>query len=126
MLTEGDTEGLLSLIETKTGLANRLAALAQAREDYLARQGTGGGKAGMEAWLARNGDPALWAAWQSLLELATEARELNRLNGKLIGLHMSHNQQAFAALMSATDRAMVYGPDGQQTAGLGGRILGTA
>ncbi len=126
LLAAGDTERLLSLIEDKNALANRLAALAQAREAHLGRGGFPAGREGMEGWLARHGTPAQRATWAALLKLAAEARALNETNGKLIGLHMRHNQQAFAALMSATDRAMTYGPDGQQTAGLGGRILGKA
>lgn len=126
LLKAADTETLLPLIETKTNLANRLGALAQGREAFLSRQGLPAGRVGMETWLARHGNEAQRASWQTLLALAAEARDLNALNGQLIGLHMRHNQQAFAALMSATDRAMTYGPDGQQSAGLGGRILGSA
>lgn len=126
LLKSGDTEALLPLIETKTRLANGLAALSQARETHLARLGLAAGRVGMDAWLARHGNDTLKKAWQDLLKLAGEARSLNELNGKLIGLHMRHNQQAFTALMGATDRAMTYGPDGQQQTGLGGRILGKA
>jgi flagella synthesis protein FlgN len=125
-LKRGDTESLLPLIESKTALANALSAFAQAREHELARLGLGSGRTGMNAWLSRHGNDALRRTWQTLLELATEARELNTTNGKLIGLHMQHNQQAFTALMNAANRAMTYGPDGQQQTGLGGRILGTA
>lgn len=125
-LKKADSESLLPLIEEKNLLANRLGALAQARETALQRLGLAAGRPGMEAWLAGAGKPNDRQVWQTLIELATEARDLNVLNGKLIGLHMQHNQQAFAALMNATDRAMTYGPDGQQQAGLGGRILGTA
>lgn len=126
LLKSGDTDALLPLIEVKTQLADRLAGLAQAREDRLTRQGFAGGRAGMEDWLRRQGTESQRRTWQTLLELAGEARALNEINGKLIGLHMQHNQQAFTALMNATNRAMTYGPDGQQQAGLGGRILGTA
>lgn len=126
LLKRADTESLLPLIESKTALANALAALAQERENQLVRLGLGGGRAGMGAWLNRQGNDVHRRAWQTLLELAAEARALNTTNGKLIGLHMQHNQQAFTALMSATNRAMTYGPDGQQQTGLGGRILGTA
>lgn len=125
LLTRGDIEALLPLTENKTSLANQLAALSRAREDQLARLGPAGGRAGMEAWLASYGaDHA--KAWQKLLDLAAEARDLNAANGKLIGLHMQHNQQAFAILMAATNQAMNYGPDGQQQPELGGRILGKA
>jgi flagella synthesis protein FlgN len=126
LLKKGDTDALLPLIETKTQLADRLATLARAREEHLVRQGFTNGRAGMEDWLQRNGNTAQRQSWQTLLEQAREARDLNEINGRLIGLHMQHNQQAFTALMNATNRAMTYGPDGQQQTGLGGRILGTA
>lgn len=125
-LKAGDTESLLPLIDTKTLLSNALAGYAAARESALSQLGLQTGRGGMEDWLHRHGQPPHQQAWQTLLALASEARELNILNGKLIGLHMSHNQQAFNALMGATDRAMTYGPDGQRHTGGGGRILGTA
>lgn len=125
-LKAGDTDSLLPLIDTKTLLSNTLAGYATAREAALKQQGLPVDRSGMEAWLKRHGQPSHQQAWQTLLTLAAEARELNSLNGKLIGLHMSHNQHAFNALMGATDRAMTYGPDGQQHSGGGGRILGTA
>lgn len=125
-LQQGSTDALLPLIDSKNTLASQLASLAQEREKNLARLALPAGRTGMEAWARRIGKPEAQAAWQSLLTLAAEARELNILNGKLIGLHMNHNQQAFAALMGASNLAMTYGPDGQQQAALGGRILGSA
>ena len=125
-LKAGDTESLLPLIDTKTLLSNALAGYAAERESALRQLGLQTGRSGMEDWLQRHGQAPHQQAWQTLLVLASEARELNILNGKLIGLHMSHNQQAFNALMGATNRAMTYGPDGQQHTGGGGRILGTA
>lgn len=110
LLIQGDTEALLLLSENKTALANTLAALAQERA----------------AEMAEMGSDTISAAWQKLLELAAKARDLNATNGQLISLHMQNNQQALAVLMNAANRAMTYGPDGQQTAGLGGRILGSA
>lgn len=61
-----------------------------------------------------------------LRELAAEAQALNETNGKLIALRIQHNQRALNTLLAAADSAATYGPDGQQTAGLGGRILGSA
>jgi len=110
LLVQGDTEALLLLSEKKTALANALAALAQERACEMGGMGS---------------DP-IPQAWQKLLELAAKARDLNATNGQLISLHMQNNQQALAVLMNAANRAMTYGPDGQQTAGLGGRILGSA
>jgi flagellar biosynthesis/type III secretory pathway chaperone len=62
----------------------------------------------------------------SYRDLVSEARALNEANGKLIGLYMQNNQQALGALLGAADKATTYGPDGQQQAGLGSRILGKA
>lgn len=126
LLKAGNTESLLSLIDTKTLISNALAGYAATRESALTRLGLPSERSGMEEWLERHGQPSHQQAWQTLLTLAAEARELNILNGKLIGLHMSQNQQAFNALIGATDRAMTYGPDGQRHSGGGGRILGTA
>lgn len=59
-------------------------------------------------------------------DLVGEASALNEANGKLIALRLQHNQQALNVLLAAADTAATYGPDGQQQAGLGSRILGKA
>lgn len=125
-LSRGDVESLLPLVEKKTVLANELAGLAQARERLLTNLGLTAGRSGMESWLARPDQAGQRQAWQRLLDLASKARSLNESNGKLIALNLQHNQQAFATLMTAANRAMNYGPDGQQQTDLGGRILGKA
>lgn len=123
-----NADTLMPLVKRKSDDAVRLKSLSDRREQLLAADGHGTGRAGMEAWLAKTpGSGGMRSQWQKLLTLATEARTLNEINGKLIGLHWQHNQAALATLMSATDRAMTYGPDGQQkSGGGGGRILGSA
>lgn len=127
LLKGGDTEALLALVGNKNALANSLAELSRARDSRLKALGLAPGREGMQIWLSRNDkDGMRQASWTRLLELAATARDLNALNGKLIGMRMQHNQQALAALLSAADNASTYGPDGQQQPGLGGRILGKA
>lgn len=126
LLGGSDTEALLALSENKNALANLLAELSRARDQRLKALGLAAGREGMQAWLSRNAKDGERRAWARLLELATTARDLNALNGKLIGMRMQHNQQVLTALLSAADNAATYGPDGQQQAGLGGRILGKA
>lgn len=126
LLKGSETEALLVLIENKNILANALAEQSRARENRLQALGLASGRAGMDAWLSSSGNTEERQAWARLLELAGMARELNALNGKLIGMHMQHNQQALTALLSAADNAATYGPDGQQQTGLGGRMLGKA
>lgn len=126
LLARADTEALLPLIETKSALSSKLAALSQARENALQSLKLPSGRPGVEIWIERSRNMAERKGWQELLGLAIQVRALNETNGKLIALHMNKNQQAFNALMAAANHATTYGPDGQQQTGLGGRILGTA
>jgi flagella synthesis protein FlgN len=127
LASAGNVDTLMPLVERKSGYAVRLKALADRREQLLAAANLEKGRAGMDAWLARTpGAENLRPHWQKLLTMAGEARDRNETNGKLIGIHWQHNQAALAALMSASDRAATYGPDGQQKSGGGGRMLGSA
>lgn len=126
LLQGRDVDSLLPLVEKKNHLSARLAEHAGQREAELNSLGIGGERAALDIWLALPTHAKERETWQSLIDLAARARELNRVNGELISLHLQHNQQAFAVLMSATNRAMTYGPDGHRQTGLGGRILGSA
>ena len=97
-----------------------------AREEELGRRGYAAGRMGMDDWIKSAEGTTSRRRWQQLLELATEARALNETNGKLIAVHLQHNQQALNTLLAAVDQATTYGPDGQQRAGAGGRSLGSA
>lgn len=123
----GKGDALLPLVERKSELTARLQALSDRREQLLKAAGMGTGRAGMDAWLsAAPRNDASHGRWPALLAQAAEARQLNQTNGKLIGMHWQHNQAALTTLMSAANRAMTYGPDGQQTTGGGSRSFGSA
>lgn len=126
LLQAANTEGLIPLADVKARLADRLGEHSHTRITVLERLGYPGDRTGMSRWLAEGGTPTDQNAWQTLQALAREAKSLNELNGKLIGLHMSRTQQAFTALMNASERAMTYGPNGHAQAGLGRRIIGKA
>lgn len=125
LTNSGNADELLPLADRKTAHAARLKALSDRREDLLAANGYTAGRAGMETWLGKLPGNA-GALWKKLLAAAAEARALNETNGRLIAIHWQHNQAALATLMSAANRAVTYGPDGQQKGGGGGRILGSA
>jgi len=125
LVSASNADHLMQLVERKSDYAARLKTLSDKREELLAADGYESGRSGMEAWLA-NTPGSIRSLWQKLMALAAEARALNETNGKLIRIHWQHNQAALATLMSAADRAMTYGPDGQQKGGGGGRILGSA
>jgi flagella synthesis protein FlgN len=127
MLTAGNVDGLLPLVEQKVGFADRLGTLADAREKIVNDSGAGSGRAGMETYLSRRpADKDLRQRWERLLALATDAQAMNQTNGKLIRIHLRHNQQAMETLMAATNQATTYGPDGHQRPAGSGRFLGSA
>lgn len=127
MLVDGNVDGLLPLVEQKSAYTVKLGDLADARERIVNQAGAGSGRSGMETYLARQPfDPALRSRWEHLLAVAGEAQALNQTNGKLIRLHLAHNQQAMNTLMAAANQATTYGPDGHQRTGGGGRFLGSA
>lgn len=127
MLIAGNVEGLLPLVEHKVGFAERLGALADAREKIVNEAGAGSGRAGMETYLSRRpADKDLRQRWEALLALATDAQAMNQTNGRLVRVHLRHNQQAMETLMAATNQATTYGPDGHQRPTGSGRFLGSA
>ena len=70
------------------------------------------------------GKRGLTNCWEKLLELAKQARDLNRLNGAMINAQLKHNQQALAILQEAAKQTSLYGPDGHSQALGMGRKLG--
>lgn len=127
VLQQGEADKLPPLVEQKSALAARLGQLLAEREQLLINAGFTGGREGMESWLARQSNTTnLVEQWRRLLAMAQTARDRQDTNGKLIAVQLQHNQQALAALMSASGRPLTYGPDGQQRVGGGGRTLGSA
>lgn len=114
MLGKGRIDDLLPLVDEKNRLAATLASIADRRSQALAAAGLAADRAGVSALLAMQADAdGARALWSSLLSLASRARELNRVNGELIGLRMQHNSQALQTLLGTP--LGLYGPDGQNT-----------
>ena len=113
-LSAGDTDVLPKLADDKSGLAAQLNRIAEDRGRMLVAMGFSADRAGVEAWCAGHPEEkVVAAAWAGVLELAREAKELNRLNGELIALRMQHNARALEALRSGNNPLDLYGPDGQ-------------
>lgn len=115
-LSNGITDELPELAEQKGKLFVHLNQLAAQRTDALAAQGLSADRAGVEAWFALHTDEnSLRNEWTAVLSLASEARELNRLNGELIRMRMQYNAKALEALQGGKGVLDLYGPDGQST-----------
>lgn len=123
VLGSGAIDDLGDLVERKTLLAGELSDIAACRNALLAAAGLPADRPGMTAWLeTRPAAEKIRAAWQQVLTLAVEARELNRVNGELIKVRMQHNANALEALLGAARPLKLYGPDGQTTPHGPGRI----
>jgi len=129
-LVDGDVATLTALSQSKLEQIDHLNHLATERLDRIASLGFAANRQGMNKWAEHMGTTAL-ETWRSVLEITSEARKANQINGTLIQTRLQHNQQALAALLAASNRASLYGPDGQpegapQGSGTARSIIGKA
>ncbi len=125
LLVGGEIDSLTPILEEKGRLAAELGQRIARRNQALSSAGMESEKASMAVWLA--GQPAATqAGWEAILSLAKEARLMNEINGNLIKTRMQNNQQALAVLQAASNQVLLYGKDGQQLSGSGGRHFGAA
>ncbi len=113
-LTGTQPDRLPDIAKDKATLVGQLNQLETRRDALLTQSGFAKGRSGIEAWLASrpNADPDR-LRWTELLKLATQARDGNETNGKLINILLKQNQEALSVLLSGgTDS--IYGADGQQ------------
>lgn len=123
-----DVDALLALVSSKNDISTRLGQLASQRERLIAADsGAPADRQALETWIGfcPPADP-IRELWARLLELAAQAQALNETNGRLINIHLQHNQQALMTLMHAANRAVTYDAGGQPKAAGGGRLLGSA
>ena len=114
-LTQGVADDLPQLADQKNGLVIQLNRLSAQRAAFLETRGLTADRAGIDVWCAQAQDPEATEAWRKVLQLAAEARELNRVNGELIQIRMQFTTKALEALGGAKNSLELYGPDGQST-----------
>ncbi len=112
-LINANVDELAKLTEEKTKIVARMSELAQSRHRALAGAGFDASESGMQKWVDGGSNSAAGKTWKDLLELAREAKELNRVNGLLIGQHLGRNQAALNILHGAPQGGAMYGPNGQ-------------
>lgn len=124
VLIAADTEALPALTEEKAKLVAQIAALANTRYQALAAAGFLEEESGMKAWINSPSAAASAAqSWNELLDAARMAKELNRVNGMLIGKHLARNQATLNVLQGNRQANSLYGPNGQPAAATGSRGL---
>lgn len=122
-LIEASIDGLVELMLAKASLVADLGRLAKERHAALAAHGFSAHETGMSDWIASAPSKEAAAIWHALLEMTKEARELNRINGMLIGRHLLRNQSELNVLQGKPQNSNFYGRDGQSTAKGMGRGL---
>ena len=115
LLVAADADGLAELTPRKNALLQALADLSAERHAALLAAGCEGSEAGMEPWLAVSGSADARTQWEHLLDLARQAKEINRVNGMLINKQLAHNQGVLNALRmpAGPEAGGVYGSSGQ-------------
>ncbi|RAM66042.1 flagellar biosynthesis protein [Herbaspirillum rubrisubalbicans] len=124
LLAEATAEGLTDIISEKASIVAEMSTLAGNRHLLLGQLGYSEDEAGMQKWMNEQGDETDKDVWASMFELAQDAKELNRVNGLLIGKKLSINQSALTILQGKTSAGNFYGPDGQSSIKSSGRRLG--
>ena len=124
LLVAGDTDGLLSLTQSKTERYRQLQRLHADRMLLIGRLGFSQLNDAIEHVCA--GLPRVLARWSEVMELARQARARNELNGKLITERMANNQAALSILLAASDQPELYDAQCHSRPTGGGRFLGSA
>jgi len=124
LLAETAAEGMTDLISEKATIVADMTTLAGHRHQLLAAIGFSDDEPGMQQWMNEHGTEADREIWAALFDLAQDAKELNRVNGVLIGKKLAANQSALTILQGKTSAGNFYGPDGQSSNKAGGRRLG--
>lgn len=124
MLAETAAEGMTDLIGEKATIVAEMTTLAGHRHQMLAAIGYAEDETGMQQWMSEHGTEADREVWAALFDLAQDAKELNRVNGVLIGKKLATNQSALTILQGKSHAGNFYGPDGQSNNKSSGRRLG--
>jgi flagella synthesis protein FlgN len=116
-LVEVDINSVTDLLNEKSLLVAQATDFAVARHHALAAAGFEASETGMQAWIATQ-EPQSEAAqsWKKLINLAREAKEINRTNGLLINQQLVRNEAALNVLRGGEPNSNVYGPNGQTSA----------
>jgi flagellar biosynthesis protein FlgN len=118
----GEADQIPDVISEKATIVAEMASLADSRHRILNALGLPASEDGMQLWVDQQGNESDKELWNALFDLAQTARELNRLNGLLVGRQLAINQGAMNVLQGKSN-GNFYGPDGQSSMRTSGRPL---
>ncbi len=126
-LTAANPAALPEISAAKAGLVEQLNTLEGERMTAIGMAGTPSDRLTMEGWLSRNkNDANATVAWEKLLILASEAKTLHELNGRLVDLHLRNTTEILGILTQEAKQPGLYGASGQAMPATGSRIVDSA
>lgn len=115
-LVTADLDAIEQMVDRRMVLLQSLGDAAQKRYAALAATGFEASEKGMADWLEQQTNPELQQTWLTFQQQLIQAKELNRVNGLLIGKHFQRNQERLNALQNKSGAPQVYGKNGQAQA----------
>lgn len=112
-LIAADMDAIEVMIDHRMELLQSLGAAARQRYDALAAHGFEASEKGMSDWLEQQSDAEMQKEWLAFQAQLIQAKEMNRVNGLLIGKHFQRNQERLDTLQGKGAQPQIYGKNGQ-------------
>jgi len=119
-----DLEATGEAAREKEALIVRLETLAARQNELLGLAGIDPNTKNLDGALKSAGLGAVLERWQALLDVLTQCRHQNLINGGVIEMSRRFAQQVLEGLRGISPDGQVYGPDGdaQGNSGTGGPL----
>jgi flagellar biosynthesis/type III secretory pathway chaperone len=114
ILASNDINALENLLPVKSDLISALLIVTNNRLSSLAKLGLPDNNASMALLIKQSSNALLEQHWQQLINIGTQADEINKNNGYIVNGLFSTNQNTLAFLQGK-NMNVLYGPDGHNT-----------
>ncbi len=114
VLLSNDIDGLERILQVKSELLNQLSVASNHRLSALGEVGLPQQNSSMTLLMAQSSNPSIEQSWQQLINIGTQAEEINRNNSLIVNRLFAKNQNSLAFLQGK-DANLIYGPDGHNT-----------
>jgi flagellar biosynthesis/type III secretory pathway chaperone len=115
ILASNDIDALEDLLQVKSDLMSALLIVNNNRLSSLAKFGFPDKNSSMALLIKQCNNVTLEQYWQQLINIGTQADEVNKNNGYIVNGLFSTNQNTLAFLQGK-NMNVLYGPDGHNTA----------
>ena len=115
ILASNDIDALEDLLQVKSDLMSALLIVNNNRLSSLAKLGFPDKNSSMALLIKQTSNVLLEQYWQQLINIGTQADEINKNNGYIVNGLFSTNQNTLAFLQGK-NMNVLYGPDGHNTA----------